>query len=102
MLFRSLIGTSCLFNFDVESSRAEIGYELSPAHQGKGLAQEATTAVIDFALNRMQIETLVAWIMKGNKTSERLIQKHNFLLDEKEEYGDGESRSVFNIYYLKR
>ena len=35
-----LIGTTCLFNFSEPSGSAEIGYELSPVHQRKGVMRE--------------------------------------------------------------
>ena len=37
----ALIGTICLWNISSESDNAEIGYELHPDFQGKGLMQEA-------------------------------------------------------------
>jgi ribosomal-protein-alanine N-acetyltransferase len=36
-----LIGTICLFDFSEDNSKAEIGYELLPDFQGKGIMQEA-------------------------------------------------------------
>ena len=44
-----LIGTICLFNFCNDNSKAEIGYELLPDFQGKGIMQEAVSEVIHFA-----------------------------------------------------
>ncbi|MBC7867891.1 MAG: GNAT family N-acetyltransferase [Gloeobacteraceae cyanobacterium ES-bin-316] len=40
-LTNKLIGTICLFQFTDDDTKAEIGYELSPAYQRKGLMQEA-------------------------------------------------------------
>jgi ribosomal-protein-alanine N-acetyltransferase len=36
-----LIGTICLFDFSEDHSKAEIGFELLPHFQGKGIMQEA-------------------------------------------------------------
>ena len=36
-----LIGTVCLFNFSEDVLASEIGYEVLPDYQGKGLMQEA-------------------------------------------------------------
>src|SRR5437868_13096004 len=36
-----LIGTICYWNISKENDRAEIGYELQPRYQGKGIMQEA-------------------------------------------------------------
>jgi [ribosomal protein S5]-alanine N-acetyltransferase len=32
-----LIGTICIWNFSEELSKGEVGYELSPAYQGRGI-----------------------------------------------------------------
>src|SRR5256885_1468893 len=36
-----LIGSICLWNISPEDNRAEVGFELHPDHQGKGVMQEA-------------------------------------------------------------
>src|SRR5689334_22699067 len=36
----TLIGTICLWNFDLENAVVEIGYELLPEFQGKGIMRE--------------------------------------------------------------
>ncbi|RYE25387.1 MAG: N-acetyltransferase [Sphingobacteriaceae bacterium] len=45
-----LIGTICLFNFSNDNLKAEIGYELLPGFQGKGIMQEAASKVVDFGI----------------------------------------------------
>jgi ribosomal-protein-alanine N-acetyltransferase len=46
-----LIGTIGYWRMIKEHYRAEIGYLLHPAQQGRGLMQEAITAVINFGFN---------------------------------------------------
>ena len=43
-----LIGTICLFDFSDDNLKAEIGYEILPDFQGKGMMQEAISKVINF------------------------------------------------------
>ncbi len=43
-----VIGTICYWNISTEHSKAEIGYELHPDFQGKGIMQEAIIKVIDY------------------------------------------------------
>ena len=52
----SLVGTICLWNFSGDRSVAEIGYELDPAQQGKGIMQEAINAVIDLSFNKINLK----------------------------------------------
>ena len=50
-----LIGTICLWNFSEDRKLAELGYELFPAFQGRGLMSEAIQAVLDFGFKRSRI-----------------------------------------------
>ena len=61
-----LIGTNCLFNFTNDNLNAEIGYELLPDFQGKGIMQEATSKVIDFGIQHMGVNSIEAYILAKN------------------------------------
>jgi ribosomal-protein-alanine N-acetyltransferase len=76
-----LAGTICLWNIDKENSRIEVGYELHPDFQGKGLAHEALSKIIDYGFNTLQIETIVACPDPHNEQSKRLLEKNNFKRD---------------------
>jgi ribosomal-protein-alanine N-acetyltransferase len=76
-----LIGTTCLWNVSVEDSRAEIGYELHPDFQGKGLMHQAVSKVIDFGFTVMQLKTIEAVVKADNAASIKLLQKFNFKRD---------------------
>lgn len=94
----TLIGTCCLFGFDNDKKSAEIGYELHPLQQGKGIAAEAVGAVIDYAVQRIGVKQLDAVIQPGNAKSIALIIRHGFKLNQagaKQEGPEG-----FDIYSL--
>ncbi|MGE5518373.1 MAG: GNAT family N-acetyltransferase, partial [Candidatus Dadabacteria bacterium] len=55
-----LIGTICLFDFSNDNLKAEIGYELLPGFQGKGLMQEAAIKVIDFGIQHIGLNSIEA------------------------------------------
>lgn len=76
-----LMGTLCLWNFSPDGKKAEIGYELLPAFQGKGYMQEALHQLIAFAFQKLKLETLEAYTHKDNKASTRLIEKSGFQPD---------------------
>ena len=44
-----LIGTICLFDFSDKLKKCEIGFELLPNYQGKGIMTEALQKIIEFA-----------------------------------------------------
>jgi ribosomal-protein-alanine N-acetyltransferase len=74
-----LIGTIGYWKIVKEHYRAEIGYLLHPEYQGKGLMQEAMSAVIDYGFNTMQLHSLEANVNPGNADSIKLLEKNNFL-----------------------
>ena len=73
-----LIGTICLFNFSEDHSKAEIGYELLPDFQGKGIMQEAISKVIDFGFQHARLQSIEAYTHSENQSSTRLLEKLSF------------------------
>ena len=73
-----LIGTICLFDFSKDNLKAEIGYELLPDFQGKGIMQEATSKVIDFGVQHIGLNSIEAYTHSENQNSTRLLEKLNF------------------------
>jgi ribosomal-protein-alanine N-acetyltransferase len=73
-----LIGTICLFEFSDDNLKAEIGYELLPDFQGKGIMQEATSKVIDFGIQHIGLNSIEAYTHCENQGSIRLLEKFNF------------------------
>jgi ribosomal-protein-alanine N-acetyltransferase len=71
----NLVGTICLFSFSDESGTCEIGYELLPAFQGKGVMKEAAEKVIDFAFNNIQVKKIEAIVHRNNQRSINLLEK---------------------------
>ena len=80
-----LIGTICLFNFCDDNLKAEIGYELLPEFQGKGIMQEATLKVIDFGIQTIGLNLIKAYTHFENQSSTRLLEKFNFKKDSSSE-----------------
>jgi ribosomal-protein-alanine N-acetyltransferase len=73
-----LNGAICLFNFSNDNLRAEIGYELLPGFQGKGIMQEAALKVIDFGIRHIGLTSIEAYAHSENQSSIRLLEKLNF------------------------
>ncbi|HEX8331072.1 MAG TPA: GNAT family N-acetyltransferase [Segetibacter sp.] len=84
-----LIGTICLFDFSDDNSKAEIGYELLPGFQGKGIMQEATSKVIDFGIQQIGLKSIEAYTHSENQSSTRLLEKFNF-----KKYGAGDNNLI--------
>ena len=73
-----LIGTICLFGFSEDNLKAEIGYELLPGFQEKGIMQEAVSKVIDFGFRHIGLTSIDAHTHSENQRSTRLLEKFNF------------------------
>ena len=73
-----LIGTICIWNVDAVNDKAETGYELIPAFQGKGIMKEALAKVIEYVFETMRLKSLDAYVHPENKSSIALLEKFNF------------------------
>lgn len=72
------IGTCTLFRFDPRHRRAEVGYALRSDHWGRGLASEAATLAIDWALQALDLHRIEADIDPRNDASRRLLERLGF------------------------
>lgn len=73
-----LIGICCLGDFEVRSRRAVIGYDLAQKEWNKGYATEAVKVLVDYGINRMELNRIEAFITPGNDASVRVLEKLNF------------------------
>jgi len=99
-----LLGTVILWNIVKEEDKAELGYELLPNCQGKGIMQEAVAKVVDYGFNILKLKTIVAHAHKDNEASIKLLNKFNFIRDtiaESKHIGQDEFRDM-TIYSLQK
>ena len=75
-----LIGTICLWNISPRDSKAEIGYELLPRYQGKGIMQEAFMEVIRYGFDEIQLDLIEAVVHRDNFKSIRLLDRNGFII----------------------
>jgi [ribosomal protein S5]-alanine N-acetyltransferase len=74
-----LIGTCGLFKWNRNWRACTIGYELHPAHQGRGYMIEAATCCIDWGFETMQLNRIEAQIHPLNTASLSLAQRLGFV-----------------------
>ena len=74
-----LIGTCCLWHISKENSRAEIGYELHPNFQGKGIMREALGMLLTYAFKTVELHSLEAIVNPKNIRSIQLLEKYGFV-----------------------
>ena len=68
------MGWVCLNELD-SSHLIEIGYRYLPSYWGKGYGSEVAKVVLNYGLNTLELNRVVAIAMKDNKASRRIIEK---------------------------
>jgi len=74
----SMIGTCTLYDLQPQHLRAGVGYALSPARQGSGLAREAVSLALGWAFDDLQLHRIEADIEPRNARSEQLLRALGF------------------------
>lgn len=92
----------------VDNSRAvetmEVGYSIAHAHQRRGYAFEALSALLDLLQNGLYLEMVTAGILPENTPSEKLLLKlgfHKEGLRHKATWHEGLNKPVDLIYYYR-
>ena len=100
-----VIGTVNVFADDARAVDAkEIGYSITPAHQRKGYAFEALSALLDLLQKELCLELVTAGILPENIASERLLTKLGFQregLRHKAVWHEGLDKPVDLVYYYR-
>lgn len=74
-----VIGNVCFWRMDKPHFRAEIGYALMPAHQGRGIMQEAIAAALDYAFMVMGFHSIEANVNPLNAASIAVLKRAGFV-----------------------
>jgi ribosomal-protein-alanine N-acetyltransferase len=90
-----MIGSICLWNFSTDNKIAEVGYDLKPKHQGKGIMAESLKSIIAFGFNKLKIDTIEAFTHKHNISSKKLLERNGFTLA----IGKQDEHNANNIVY---
>ena len=90
-----LLGTICLWNISRKDAQAEIGFELLPVNQGRGIIQEVIPEIIKYGFDVMKLRSIKAELTPRNVKSVRLLEKYQF-----EKITDDERDLV--VYALKK
>lgn len=72
------IGTICLWNFSKDKKTAEIGFDLRPKFQGKGLMTECLKSILYFGFNKLDLNSVTAYTQRENENSKKLLERNSF------------------------
>lgn len=74
----ALIGTCGFIRLDASDARAEIGYDLAPAHWGRGVMTEIVGRVVRYGFEELGLHRIDAVVIVGNARSARVLEKNGF------------------------
>jgi ribosomal-protein-alanine N-acetyltransferase len=74
-----LIGNCGIRKDSFDAHEADIGYELSPAHWGRGYATEAARAILRFGFTELGVHRVWSWCVAENTASAHVLEKLGML-----------------------
>ena len=92
-----IIGSICLWNFSKDRKVAEVGYDLIPKHQNKGIMSEALASVLDFGFSKLHVDKIEAFTHAQNQNSIKLLEKNGFNVVPDKKDMDNPSNLIFEI-----
>jgi len=92
-----MIGSICLWNFSLDRTVAEVGFDLSPEFHNQGIMSEALNCVLNFGFNNLELDEIEAFTHYGNESSKKLLMKNNFSLIENRKDKDDADNIIFGI-----
>ena len=75
---KKIIGGISLMKIDLKNKNAELGYWLGKNYWGRGLTTEAVGLMLDFAFNKMKLNSVYARVFEENKGSSKVLIKSGF------------------------
>jgi ribosomal-protein-alanine N-acetyltransferase len=97
-----LLGAVCCWNFDVQNEIVEIGYEMLPEFQRKGIMEEALKRVIEYTFDQLNARVITAFPSAVNINSVSLLKKLHFQLEDKEYNNTHDDVEDILTYTLKK
>lgn len=70
-----LVGNASFNSIDRQLSEAEIGYWLIAKHQGKGIITRVCRALINYAFDELDIDTVKIWAAENNQPSRAVCER---------------------------
>jgi RimJ/RimL family protein N-acetyltransferase len=81
-----------------EFDEVDVGYRFLPEYWGKGLATEATMAILEYAFRNLGLKRIVAIAMEENQASIRVMEKAGMLFEKHAPYfPEGEDLVWYSI-----
>ncbi len=92
-----MIGSICLWNFSTDQNTAEVGYDLSPKYQGKGIMNESLQSILEFGFNILNLDLIEAYTHKKHKSSKKLLERNRFKLVLNKRDKDNQDNIIYEV-----
>ena len=92
-----IIGTICLWNFSQNNKTAEVGFDLDPKFQRKGIMNESLKMIVDFGFKVLMLDKIEAFTHRENLSSKKLLVKNGFQLIEDHHDLDNKFNVIFEL-----
>lgn len=96
-VIEEMIGSICLWNFSEDKKTAEVGYDLSPKFQGKGIMDESMKAVLTFGFDKLHLNKIEAYTSSFNKSSVKLLERNGFVLNRNRKDNTNADNAIFEL-----
>lgn len=81
----AVIGSAGLKHLD-DLGEVDVGYRLLPGYWGRGLATEATCALVDYGFRELHLSRIIGLVDAPNVASIRVLEKSGFAFEKLVEY----------------
>ena len=92
-----IIGSICLWNFSKDKKTAEIGYDLIPNHQGKGIMTKSLKNITEFGFQKLNLELIEAYTYHKNENSKKILERNGFKLVYGRKDADNENNVIYEL-----
>jgi len=94
----TMIGSICLWKFSENGKEAEVGYDLHPDFQKKGIMSEALNCVTNFGFHHLKLTKIKAFTHFANEPSKNLLLNNGFHLVMNEEDEGNLDNVIFELF----
>lgn len=94
---QTMRGSICLWNFSPDGKIAEVGYDLHPDYQNKGIMTEALQSVLAFGFEKLGLQQIEAFTSYKNEKSKQMLLRNGFSLKENRKDEGNPDNIIFEI-----
>ena len=92
-----MIGSICLWNFSPDRKVAEVGYDLHPKFQKRGIMDESLRSVLKFGFEKLGLDEIEAFTHRDNAHSITLLERSQFSYIKARKDKDNENNIIYAL-----